>query len=93
MPHWERQNPERNDEKTGSDSHRQSEGIPWRAHGVGEGLGRVSWGMGRRHSQDAEFEVAKRERRRVFLVEGVPKRKARSWNEKSYPGSNEKSPN
>lgn len=72
MPHWERQNPERNHEKTGSDSHRQYEGIPWRAHGVGEGLRRVSCGVGRRCRQDAEFEVAKQERRRVFLMEGVP---------------------
>lgn len=93
MPHWERQNPEGNNEKTESDSHRSSEGTPWRAHGVGEGLGRVSCSVGRRRRQDAEFEGAKQERRRVFLVEDVPQTKARSWNEKPYSGSNEKSPN
>lgn len=60
---------------------------------MGEGLGRVSCGVGKRHRQDAELEVAKRERRRVFLVEDVPQRKARSWNEKPYSGSNEKYPN
>lgn len=76
MLHWERKNREINNEKTQKGSHRQSEGREWRVHGVGKGLGRVSYGVGRHYRQDVEFEEAKQERRRVFLVEGAPQPKS-----------------